>query len=147
TVDSTWLLSMRDVNNVWTSSISLNNYGPWSSGHTTLVPIAEGMYNGFRIIMIGSYTDSRPRGVKCFNAYYIENPDEFIPNPEEIVFKKPSMIVRGLGKEYYVESKTTAEEWEYMSIYFVPENSGVMELILQANNDQPGAFTLFSNPI
>jgi hypothetical protein len=147
TVDNTWSLSMRNVNNVWTSSISLNNYGPWSSDHTTLIPITEGIYNGFRIIMIGSYTSSRPRGVKCFNAYYIENPDEFIPNPEEIVFKKPSMIVRGLGKEYYVESKTTAEEWEYMSIYFVPENSGVMELILQSNNDQPGAFTLFSDPI
>ena len=144
-VDSSWFLSMRNVNNVWTSSISLNNYGPWSSDHTTLVPIAEGMYNGFRITM-GDYSYN-PGGVKCFNAYYIENPQEIIPNSEEIVFKKPSMIVRGLGKEYYVESKTTAEEWEYMSIYFVPENSGVMELILQANNDQPGAFTLFSNPI
>ena len=59
------------------------------------------------------------------------------------------MIVRGLGKEIcHVESKTTKQKsGEYMSIYFVPENSGVMELILQANNDQPGAFTLFSNPI
>lgn len=145
TVNSTWVLTGRDINNNWVSLPAPSNYGPWSSTITNFIPIPDGLYTGFRINT--GAVRYHPSGVTCFNAYYIENPDEFIPDPEEIVFKKPSMIVRGLGKEYYVESKTTAEEWEYMSIYFVPENSGVMELILQANNDQPGAFTLFSNPI
>jgi|LSQX01.1.fsa_nt_gb hypothetical protein len=144
-VDRTWVLEARNTSGTWIKVASPNNYGPWSSDRTNLIPIPYGLYTGFRLRMDSAYYN--PGGVKCLNAYYLESPEEMIPNSEEIVFKKPSMIVRGLGKEYYVESKTTAEEWEYMSIYFVPENSGVMELILQANNDQPGAFTLFSDPI
>ena len=131
-----WTLEASDDGETWVVLHAIADQSGWINNETREFIFENSSSYKYHRLNVSANNGGAYLNIGMFKLYGSLDRSEYI---------RPKIVAKGLGHEIERVAIKNRGEWEHLAVYLKPSISGVMELVLSSQDENVGAYTLFSD--